>query len=67
MKTLEEFNAEKEQEYRTRRSRDPVKNGIACPKCGKELFDSEPDIILTSFPPEKDVYCECGFRGYRVA
>ncbi len=41
-------------------------NGIACPNCGKELFDSQPDIILMTNPPKKHIECgNCGFEGYR--
>lgn len=48
--------------------RGPRPNGIACPKCNSELFDSYPDVTLTSRPPKKDVHCEaCGFRDYRYA
>lgn len=36
----------------------PQPNGIACPKCGAELMDSNPSITLTS-------YCE--YHGTRVA
>jgi hypothetical protein len=46
----------------------PVKNGIACDKCEEELLDTNPNLILTSYPPQKNVHCEgCGFRGYRYA
>ena len=70
MKTLAEYNAE-----RTRKRiefdnwmRNPHVNGIACPKCGKELWDSSPSITLTSNPPKKNVHCPaCGFKGYRIA
>ena len=56
MKTLDEFNAERR------------KDGIACPKCGKELLDSSPSITLTSHPPQKNIHCDaCGYRGFRIA
>jgi len=42
-------------------------NGIACPKCGAELRDTLPIVILTSAPPRKDVNCVCGWKGTRVA
>ena len=46
----------------------PRLNGIACPDCGSELFDSDPRYTLASNPPQKNVHCdECGFRGYRIA
>lgn len=45
-------------------------NGIACPKCGEELYDTNPMITLTSIPAQKNVHCsntECNYVGYRVA
>jgi DNA-directed RNA polymerase subunit RPC12/RpoP len=42
-----------------------VPNGIACPKCGAELFDMA-NICLTSMPPKTPVECKaCGWRGSR--
>lgn len=42
-------------------------NGIACPKCGEELLDSNPMMTLTSNPPQKNVKCsKCDYVGYRV-
>ena len=42
----------------------PAKNGIACPKCGEELLDSNPGIFLES--GKLDVQCDgCGYRGQR--
>jgi C4-type Zn-finger protein len=41
-------------------------NGIACPKCGAELYDSEPNVVLTSNPPQYMVACsKCDYRGTR--
>jgi predicted nucleic-acid-binding Zn-ribbon protein len=34
---------------------EPLLNGIACPKCGEELYDNKPAEILTSSPPKKKV------------
>jgi hypothetical protein len=48
----------------------PVLNGIACPKCGKELFDSNtlPGYKAISYHPMKDIHCNnCEFRGYRLS
>ena len=43
-------------------------NGISCEKCGGELSDTNPNMILTSLPPKKNVHCpKCGWRGYRLA
>lgn len=44
----------------------PQLNGIACPNCGEELYDSQPMVTLTSHPAQKNVHCgKCGYRGYR--
>ena len=43
----------------------PQPNGIACPKCGSELMDSDSGV-LTSMPPQRNVHCpKCGYKGYR--
>lgn len=66
LKSLAEHNRQQHQ-LREQRSR-PHPNGIACPKCGAELWDSAPMIVLTSNPPQKSVHCrECGYRGTRLA
>lgn len=45
----------------------PVKNGIACPKCGEELMDSQPMMTLTSHPAQKTIHCpSCDYKGYRI-
>jgi hypothetical protein len=36
--------------------------------CSNELYDTNPDLTLTSNPPQKDIHCEyCDYRGYRLA
>ena len=48
----------------------PVLNGLKCPKCKKELFDTNPNITLTSDPAQKNVHCsnkKCDYVGYRFA
>ena len=46
----------------------PILNGIACPKCSEELYDSTPTITLTSMPAQKNVHCsKCDHVGYRIA
>ncbi len=68
LKTLEEHNgmAWKNQQSFYDLSK-PQKNGIGCPKCGEEMWDSNPMITLTSYPAQKNVHCDCGFVGYRYA
>jgi len=47
-------------------SNNPQPNGIKCPKCGEELMDTYPNMILTSDPPQKNVHCpKCDHKGYR--
>lgn len=46
----------------------PHPNGVACPTCEQELWDSNPSIVLTSMPPQKNVHCPiCGYVGYLLA
>ena len=67
MKTLDEFNAERRKEYYENVEL-LNKNGIACPKCWKELLDGSPAVILTSHPPQKNIHCNaCGYKGFRIA
>jgi len=40
-------------------------NGIACPKCGKEMYDVNPNVVLTMDPPMVNVGCSCGYHGTR--
>ena len=66
LKTLEDFEAE--QTWQRDTSCDPYPNGIACPECGEELFDSDPCLLLTSSPPKKNIHCPaCKWSGYRTA
>ncbi len=44
----------------------PRPNGIACPECGEELFDSNPYRCLASSPPQYATHCSnCGYLGSR--
>jgi hypothetical protein len=48
----------------------PIPNGFACPKCGKELLDTQPNVTLTYNPAKKNVGCssdKCDYTGYRIA
>ena len=67
MKSLAEHEDERKRMYAKGLSNEPQLNGIACPRCGSELWDSNPMITLTSNPPKKNVHCTCGYRGYRTA
>ena len=40
-------------------------SGLACPKCEEELLYTNPNVVLTSYPPQKSVECrECHYKGY---
>ena len=70
LRSLGEFNAEAWERHE--QSNAPTPNGIACPDCGLELWDTEPMTTLTSYPPQKTVGClkisgGCGFRGTRIS
>jgi hypothetical protein len=46
----------------------PLLNGIACPKCGHELLDSNPGVLLLSKPPQLNIHCSsCPYKGTRTA
>lgn len=43
-------------------------NGIACPRCGAELLDSNPNMVCASLPPQKAIRCsKCVYSGFRLA
>ena len=66
MKTLEQFNEDRRNYHYHQLN--PCLNGIECPVCGAELWDSDPLITLTSNPPQKNIHCEyCDYEGYRIA
>ncbi len=36
-----------------------------CPDCEKQLFNTEPDVVLTSNPPKKKLHCNnCSYEAY---
>jgi len=42
-------------------------NGLSCPLCGGDLYDSNPDVLLYSYPAQKNVSCsKCNYNGYRI-
>jgi hypothetical protein len=59
--SLDEHNAEAAEAYR--QLGQPCLNGIACPSCGKELYDSSPAITWPTAPPSKSIHCSCGYKG----
>lgn len=69
MKTLKEHNEQRSRILlHEEGSNNPALNGISCPQCSSELYDSAPWMMLASNPPQKNIHCgECGFTGYRIA
>jgi DNA-directed RNA polymerase subunit RPC12/RpoP len=68
MRTLDEFNRDRRMLHEMMERYASVKNGIACPECGGELVDSEPNTTLTSNPPQKRIHCPaCSYSGLRIA
>ena len=70
LKSLDEHNSMSSTFHRSMMPQKPIPNGIACPKCGEEMLDTEPNVILTSIPPKKSVGCsskKCDYTGYRIA
>ncbi len=69
MKTLSEHNADRSTAHqRARLASEPHPNGIECPECKAELWDTDPLSTFTTDPPQKNVHCaKCSYRGYRIA
>ncbi len=70
--TLKEHNRRRNEiyEWHDYEMRQGRRNGISCPKCGTELFDTQPSMTLTSNPPQKYIGCRargCDYTGYRIA
>ncbi len=63
--SLDDFNKGKRVDYRPTYEL----NGIACPKCGKELYDNADHCVLASLPPQKRILClmqGCDWHGTRI-
>ena len=69
LKNLNEHNAQASStQWASILTDGPILNGITCPKCSEELYDSNPMITLTSMPAQKNVHCsKCDHVGYRIA
>ncbi len=66
LKSLEQHNAIS-YSYFIQATTYPKLNGIACPKCGGELMDSN-NCLLPSYPAQKNVNCsKCDYRGFALA
>jgi DNA-directed RNA polymerase subunit RPC12/RpoP len=64
LKSISQHEAETWESFEAQRKlNEPHPNGLACPKCGAELWDSNPMIVLASYPPQKNVHCpSCNYR-----
>ena len=64
LKTLQEHNLDV---TRRHNKQENLLNGIACPLCGEELFDSSPGMLLMSSPAQTYVKCsKCLYEGTRL-
>jgi transcription elongation factor Elf1 len=64
--SLDEFN--KSRASAIKKAKTPHPNGLNCPQCKAELWDSSPTLRLSSNPPQLNVHCpKCGYKGYRIA
>jgi len=67
LKNLEEFNAEKYAAHRATAATEARQNGIACPECGAELWDTYPPVVRVTEPLKTRIHCqECDYWGYRA-
>mgnify|MGYP003334494186 CR=1 FL=1 len=58
MKTVEEHNKQMREMYAPK----DIGTGVQCPHCGGEMFETQPGVILTSYPHQKRVNCKsCGY------
>lgn len=65
LQTLGEFD--KNQRKKRRKVKTPTLNGIACPECSEELFDSDQELLMSDVPKRR-IHCEsCGYAGLRAA
>ena len=67
MITLEQHNAiTTARSLRLSLSQEPKRNGIECPDCNAELYDSSAGVVLASMPAQYNIHCgECSYSGYR--
>jgi hypothetical protein len=67
MKTLDEYNEEFFKTWQDIQNQ-MHKASVACPKCNNEMVFEYPDVVLTSYPPKKTVFCpHCHYKDYMYA
>ena len=60
--SLKEHNSRNLFEYNNVKSG----NGIACPNCGKELYDTHSNVLWMTHMPKQDIHCKnCNYVGTR--
>ena len=63
LKNLKEFNRERLDAYYDGLVSTDKPNGIACPRCGLELYDTH---MVYENPPKIEIWCAgCDFNGRR--
>ena len=58
LKTLDEHNTEQWKYQISMMDNSARLNGIACPNCEEEMYDTNPNEKLTSYPSQKNIHCE---------
>jgi len=62
LKSLEQHNNEA---YNTFAAINNLNSGFACPKCQEEMFYSNPNVMLATYPPKRSVQCnKCNHTDY---
>ena len=62
LKSLEEHN---KQAYINFAAVNNLNSGFACPKCGEEMYYSNPNAMLATYPPKRGVNCnKCNHTDY---
>jgi len=62
LKSLEEHN---NKAYNTFAAVNNLNSGFACPKCEEEMFYSNPNAMLATYPPKRCVQCnKCNHTDY---
>lgn len=63
--SLYDYNYRKEVDHAEQRKN--IRSGVACPKCGEELYELQAGMVYMTCPPRKPVKCtRCGFEGTKV-
>jgi hypothetical protein len=68
LQTLAHHNGLKMEIYEDLRKKGERKNGLMCPECDFELYDTNAfHTDESTFPPRRDVHCKhCNWQGQRI-